>query len=125
MTARSVSEWIGKSPDSKIPPRVMVRIYDRERGICHECKLPLKGKKWNADHRPALINGGENRESMIFPVCLPCHKLRTAKDVAEKAKTAALKLADIGAKEPSKAWGKKPKPERIGKQSLPPKRLFG
>jgi 5-methylcytosine-specific restriction protein A len=121
---RSVKEWIGKTPDSKIPPRVLARIHDRENGICHECGLSLKGKKWQADHRPALINGGENRESKIFPVCIPCHKLRTAKDVAEKAKTAAMKLKDIGAIERGKKWQKAPKDKPSGKAGLPPRQLF-
>lgn len=96
MSARAVPEWIGKTADSKIPPRVLQRIHDREEGLCHECRLSLNGKKWQADHRPALINGGENRESMIFPVCIPCHKIRSKGDVAEKAKVAAVKAKFSG-----------------------------
>ena len=32
---RSVPEWIGKTPDQKVPDRVKVRIFDREGGVCH------------------------------------------------------------------------------------------
>jgi 5-methylcytosine-specific restriction endonuclease McrA len=37
------------------------------------------------DHRPALINGGQNRESMIEAVCAQCHLHRTGEDAKEKA----------------------------------------
>jgi hypothetical protein len=32
MTGRAVKEWIGKSPDSRAPPRVRQRIWEREKG---------------------------------------------------------------------------------------------
>jgi 5-methylcytosine-specific restriction protein A len=121
---RKVDEWIGKTPDSKIPERVLIRVYDREGGICHVCGLSLKGKKWEADHRPALINGGENRESKIFPACKPCHREITKKDVAEKAKTAAMKANAIGLRPKSK-FAKVDKPQRTGKPKLPPRQMYG
>jgi hypothetical protein len=38
------------------------------------------------DHRPALVNGGENREGMIEAVCATCHLDRTRQDQGEKAR---------------------------------------
>jgi 5-methylcytosine-specific restriction enzyme A len=38
MTGRSIPEWIGKTPDSKIPPRVKLRIWERYEGRCHITK---------------------------------------------------------------------------------------
>jgi len=125
--ARSVSEWIGKTPDTKIPPRVRLRIFEREKGICHLCKQPIQvGQKWEANHDPALINGGENRESMIFPAHDKCHKAHTAQAVAEKAKVAALRAKHIGAARPkgtikSRGFEKK---ARVPKPSLKPRKLF-
>jgi hypothetical protein len=54
------------------------------------------------DHRPALINGGQNRETQIFAVCAECHSTRTRLDVAAKAKTAKLQRSRAGIKAPSK-----------------------
>jgi 5-methylcytosine-specific restriction endonuclease McrA len=128
VTTREVPEWVGKTPDSKIPPRVLLRIYERENGICHGCQVSLKGKRWEADHRPALVNGGENRESKIFPVCTPCHKARTKKDVAEKADISRKKQKNLGIRRPKgklkSAPFPKPEKERKGREPLPPRKLY-
>lgn len=127
--ARSCPEWIGKTPETRCPPRVRVRIFDREGGKCHECgRLIRAGEKWQADHRPALINGGENRESKMFPIHIDCHKDRTKADVAEKKKVASVRSKHIGAVEPaakipSRGFAKKAKPHE-GRQQLPPRSLF-
>jgi 5-methylcytosine-specific restriction endonuclease McrA len=39
------------------------------------------------DHKVALINGGEHRESNLFPALKDKHRAKTADDVAEKSKT--------------------------------------
>lgn len=95
---RNVPEWVGKTPDSKVPPRVLLRIWEREHGICHISKRKIMpGEKWQAEHKIALINGGENRESNIFPALTEPHKIKTREDIAEKAKIAAIKGKHIGA----------------------------
>lgn len=127
---RTVPEWIGKTADSKCPPKVRQRILERDKYICHECGTKIQtGDEWQADHRPALINGGENRESMMFPVHVHCHKIRTAKDVAEKAKVAAMKGKHTGAIRPKQSirsapFPKTEKPGRVEKQKLAPRPLF-
>jgi 5-methylcytosine-specific restriction protein A len=123
--ARSVKEWIGKSDDSKPPPRVRQRIFDASGGKCHICGLPLGGKKWEADHVLALINGGQNRESNLSPAHVPCHHDKTKKDVAQKSKTAKIKGKHTGAIQPkgqiqSKPFAKSEKRAKIDKSVLPP-----
>lgn len=116
---RSVPEWIGKTDDAKVPPRVRLRIWEREGGMCH-----LSGRKitpadnWDLDHKVALINGGQHRESNLFPALRDKHKIKTAQDVAEKAKTAAITARHIGAHRPkaklkSAGFPKKERPEKI------------
>jgi len=126
---RSVPEWIGKTPDTKVPTRVKLRILDREKSVCHECDQPIHSTdKPEFDHRPALINGGENQESKIFPVHVKCHKQRTAKDVAEKAKVADVRAKNTGitrAKGRMQSRGFAPADKvRKPKPSLAPIRLF-
>lgn len=129
--ARTPKEWIGKSDDAKIPPRVKQRVYDRENGSCHICKLPIKvGESWDADHVIALINGGEHREANLKPAHKHCHMEKTASDVAEKAKVAKKRQKHLGitrAKQTIKSRGFPTSPKaakRQEKTSLPPRRLY-
>lgn len=100
--ARTVPEWIGKTDDTRAPAKVRQRIFDRD-NTCHLCGQPIQapGQKWDLDHVVALINGGENRESNLRPAHRKCHKDKTARDVAEKAKIAAIRQKHIGAAAPS------------------------
>lgn len=104
--ARSVDEWIGKTDDTKVPPRVRMRIFDRENGTCH-----LTGQKidpvrdaWDLDHKVSLILGGEHRESNLFPALKEPHRKKTAAEVAVKSKIARTRKKHLGIK-PEKAGG--------------------
>lgn len=98
MSPRAVTEWIGKSADTKAPPRVLLRVFEREGGICHiSGRKIMTGEPWQADHKIALINGGENRESNLFPALVDKHKEKTKADVAEKSRVASLAKSNIGA----------------------------
>src|SRR6185312_12503433 len=74
----TTNEWIGRTDDEAIPPRVKVRIFQAFDGRCSHCTLLIVGKLRPAyDHTIALINGGENRESNVSLLCMPCHALKT------------------------------------------------
>lgn len=96
--ARSTEEWIGKSDDDPIPPRVRIRVFVKFDGICQECGVKIVGKRWICDHRIALINGGENRENNLGPIHEACDKTKTALDVAEKSKVYRKKAKHLGIK---------------------------
>ena len=97
--SRSVKEWIGKNHDQSIPPRVRMRVLERWDRLCRKCKNPIViGTKWTCDHVKALINGGEHREFNLQPLCGPCDKIKTKRDVALKAMTAATKKFHYGLK---------------------------
>jgi 5-methylcytosine-specific restriction endonuclease McrA len=68
----------------------------REGNRCHLCGCAIDGKKWDLDHVKALINGGENRESNLKPAHRKCHVEKTAADVAEKARIAAVRKKHLG-----------------------------
>src|SRR5262245_19063985 len=71
---RTIPEWIGATPDTPPPPRVQIRVYLKHHGKCPKRTRPLQPKSWACDHIVALINGGENRESNLQPLCVrPCH----------------------------------------------------
>lgn len=86
--ARSVAEWIGRTPDSAVPPRVRLRIFLRYDGRCQcGCNRPIRpGEAWECEDTIALINGGERRESNLKPWLKGHQKEKTAADVAEKSR---------------------------------------
>jgi len=141
--ARTLKEWVGKTPDTAIPPRVRQRVWERHAGICHICKGAIGHKKWHADHVKALIKDipGEphgNRESNLAPAHDICNLKKAAEEAAEKAEVARMKQKHSGARQPKKSVASRndlrtePKPRKIDKAaidavSIAPKRrsLFG
>lgn len=100
--ARKVEEWIGSTDDQRAPPRVRERIFTRD-STCYLCKCEIQtGQKWDLDHVKALINGGENRETNLRPAHRKCHVEKTALDLAEKAKVAAIRKKHLGITQPKK-----------------------
>lgn len=101
-TRRSVPEWVGRTPDTPIPPRVRLRVWDREGGRCHRCqrKIPA-GDAWIIEHRIAIINGGANAEQNLCLSCSWCKPVKDAEDVAAKAKTYAVRAKHVLPSAPS------------------------
>lgn len=94
---RSVDEWIAKHDDQAIPPRVKLRIWNREGGICALTgRKIMPGEAFDFDHRIALINGGEHRESNIVLALREAHKAKTREDVAIKSKVARIRAKHLG-----------------------------
>lgn len=107
--SRALPEWIGKTPDAKVPPRVRDRIFEREDHRCHiSGRVIAAGEPWDLDHRIALINGGEHRESNLFPALKDKHREKTAEDVAQKADAYAKRSKHFGSRE-RRPWPKRPK----------------
>jgi 5-methylcytosine-specific restriction enzyme A len=95
--SRSTPEWIGKTPDAQIPPRVRLRVFERHNGICHLSGRRIRaGEQWDADHVVALVNGGEHRESNLAPALRDKHREKTAADVAEKATVYRVRAKHLG-----------------------------
>ena len=124
--ARSTAEWIAKHDDQAIPPRVKLRIFERDGGKCHICELAIKtGETWDADHVIALVNGGRHAETNLAPAHKHCHVSKNVIDVKTKAKIARVKKKDIGITKPKgtipqRGFPTVEKPKRgIDKSALP------
>lgn len=99
---REVPEWIGATPDTPIPPRVKLRVFERHGGVCHISGRKITaGEPWECDHVIAIINGGENREGNLAPALRDKHRAKTAADVALKSRTAKRRAAHLGVKSKS------------------------
>lgn len=127
---RHVPEWIGKTDDAKVPPRVRLRIWLDHEGICWLSKRKIRpGEPWDLEHKVALCNGGEHRETNLAPALRDKHREKTAADVREKSIIAAKQKANLGIRKPSRlqsrGFDKRP-PQRnasrpLAKQ-LPPRK---
>ena len=94
---RSTEEWIAENDNQAIPARVKVRVFDRCNGRCVECTLQIVGGLLPAyDHVQALVNGGSHRESNLQLLCVPCHKVKTRTDVAEKSRNYRKRAHHLG-----------------------------
>lgn len=124
--ARTTSEWIGDTDDQRAPKRIRDKLK-RDFPNCNICSRKIEAtEKMALDHVKALINGGENRESNLRPVHQKCHVAKTAADVAEKAKIAAIRQKHHGIVDPPArplkgrgfpASPKEPKQSRHAKQA--------
>jgi 5-methylcytosine-specific restriction endonuclease McrA len=125
--SRSCPEWIAKHDDQAIPPRVKLRILERENFICHltGAKIDPVRDKFDFEHKVSLILGGQHRESNIFPALRDPHKKKTAAEMKVKAKIAAVRKKHLGITAPkqtirSAGFAKVEKPRRgVDKSSLP------
>lgn len=103
--SRSVAEWIGKTDDTSVPPRVKLRVFDRCDGRCHKCGRKIRpGERWTLEHLKALINGGQNRETNLDVTCDWCLPAKNAEDMAEKSETYQIRSKHLGVKRPSRGF---------------------
>jgi 5-methylcytosine-specific restriction enzyme A len=85
-TARAVEEWVGATPDTKIPDRVRIRVFERYGGKCYITGNRLSAGEWDIEHVKSLKAGGENRENNLAPAWRKPHKEKTATENIENAK---------------------------------------
>lgn len=97
MAGRSVPEWVGKNPDTKVPPRVRDRIFERCGGVCHISGRKIRaGEKWELEHIEPLALGGEHRELNMAPALVAPHKEKTRQERRLKAKEDRKRKKHLG-----------------------------
>jgi 5-methylcytosine-specific restriction enzyme A len=127
---REVPEWIGRTDDAKVPPRVRLRIFNAHKGICYlSGRKIVAGDKWELEHVRALILGGEHRESNLAPALSGPHKRKTAMEMAVKSKADDVAKKHLGIKRPkgaikSAGFPKVAKDSHRTSKSLPPRQLY-
>ncbi|MGN7732399.1 HNH endonuclease [Ensifer sp. 22564] len=98
---RSVPEWIGKTDDEKVPPRVRLRLFEQYGGICQlSNRKIMAGDTWDLDHIKALWSGGEHRESNLHPVLKQPHREKSAEEQSIQAKCDRTRKKHLGIAKP-------------------------
>jgi 5-methylcytosine-specific restriction protein A len=98
VTGRSVPEWRGKTPDSKVPPHVRARVFLAHKGVCHISMRAIRpGEPWEMEHITPLSMGGEHRERNLAPALVEPHREKTAAEATVRAKADRVRLKHIGA----------------------------
>jgi hypothetical protein len=115
---RSIQEWVAKSPDSKVPEAVQLRVWRRQNGVCPITKRKIGPKdRKRLDHIKPLSMGGQHRESNLqWILDEEAHKPKTAKEAGARAKADRQAKKDAGIQTPTQhpipARAKEPKPEK-------------
>jgi 5-methylcytosine-specific restriction protein A len=95
--SRSTPEWIGKTDDARIPPRVMDEVARKANDCCQKCGRAVGGKlRAEIDHVIPLIINGQHRQSNLQLLCHECHGAKTALDVKLKSKIAKGRKKRMG-----------------------------
>jgi len=98
---RAVPEWIGRTPDSKLPDEVKLRIWERVGGRCHISSrkiMPSDAYDW--EHIIPLSqwsgDGHGNRESNIAPALRGKHREKTKAEAKVRAKGKRIRKKHLG-----------------------------
>ncbi|EHK56846.1 HNH endonuclease [Allomesorhizobium alhagi] len=84
---RSVSEWLGSTPDSVPPQWVRDRVFSRAGKRCHITGRKIRpGEKWQLEHVKPLSLGGENRERNLAPALTAPHRQKSASEADHRAR---------------------------------------
>ena len=95
---RSTAEWIGKTDDTKVPPHVRARIFDRYKGVCYLSNTVIRaGDAWELEHIVPWELTRDDSDENVKPAHFKCHKVKTADDVAAIRKADRVKAKHIGA----------------------------
>jgi hypothetical protein len=102
-TARSGFEWVGATPDTPAPPRVQLRVLERQGGRCAITGHKFRpGDKKRLDHIKPVIDGGANSESNLQWLWDEPHKEKTAKEAAVRKTARKRAKSHAGVKAPPK-----------------------
>jgi len=98
---RAVEEWVGKTPDTPVPPRVRLRVFLAHGGRCYLSGRPIRpGEKWELEHVKGLAVGGENREANLAPALVAPHRAKTTRERMAQPKSDSIAKKHLGIDRP-------------------------
>ena len=99
-----VCEDVGTTTRLRMTPTRALRAWERTKGVCVNCNLPIDGTKadWFAEHIRALELGGADDDENLGPSHLACKRDKDADDHSRAAKAKRNKRAQLGIRNPVK-----------------------
>ena len=94
----------------KITTSMRVKIFEKDNGICHMCKLKVDaGQEWDVSHEIPLEAGGKDDISNWFVAHRKCHRHHTATvdmPLIAKVNVSERKIWVLKSQELPCQWGK-------------------
>lgn len=98
LSGRAIEEWVGATPDTPVPERVVLRVLLRQNRRCAITGASLRRGYWIIDHRIPLEDGGENREGNLQIITGSASAKKTAREAEERAKVRTIAKKHLGIK---------------------------
>lgn len=92
-----MTRWEPTPDRPSLSRKQRVVVFMSTDGCCYKCGQKLRGDAWEAEHPQARELGGSDAIEDLRPICIPCHKPKTAKDKAVIAKVKRIRDKHIGA----------------------------
>jgi 5-methylcytosine-specific restriction protein A len=113
----------------EFPAKVRKAVFTRAAGKCEACSAVLKKGEGEVDHILPDALGGKPELANAMLLCRVCHKAKSGADVGRIRKADREQKKHLGITRPkqsirSAGFPKPDKPERVGKQALPPRPMF-
>lgn len=101
-------EPVPATPRASMTPRMRQEAYDDADGMCAWCGTKIApGEAYDVDHNiPLWMGGAENRANrrpLHATPAKPCHKAKTRKDAADRAKVKRIHEREEGSRRPRQA----------------------
>lgn len=99
-------------------------VIERANGKCEACGAPLKPGGFELDHIIPASLGGKPDAANAMCMCRACHVAKSGQDIKRVRKADRQRDKSSGAIKPKGSIPSRPKAERTGKPSLPPRRMY-
>jgi 5-methylcytosine-specific restriction enzyme A len=97
-TGRKIPEWKGKTPDSKIPDAVRLRVTQTFENTCYLTGFKIVTETPDMEHVIPLSERGDHAEYNLRPALNAAHKIKSAGETERRAKADAAAKAKMGLK---------------------------
>jgi 5-methylcytosine-specific restriction protein A len=104
-----VREDVSPSARPKISKALRLKVFEKRKGICWRCRLPILGikEKWIVEHVVARGLMGEDSIENYWPCHEHCRREKDKEDVAAIAKVKRIKQRNLGIRDKKYYnWGK-------------------
>lgn len=107
--ASQAREPVDATPRKQFSPARRMRVLGNQGWWCANCGVRLADGRtriillsFEIDHRLPLELGGSNDDANLEALCVPCHHLKTAADVARIAKARRIRRKEAGETRPKR-----------------------